>query len=132
MLLGFCVPFLVILLDQYCMLEESPIECEIRDIFICVRGMRGRNLVGRNHIGTELLMSASQPLRKSSILEDQQAIRSFHCVVCAVWTTIPTKTQRFIGAVRGSLGLRIKLLYFDLCFVSFLTKETPEFLWETF
>ena len=29
-----------------------------------VSGMCGRNLVGRNHIGTELSMSASQPMKK--------------------------------------------------------------------
>ena len=60
MLLGFCVPFIVVLYLQYCMLEDSPTKCDICDIYICVcEECCGENLVGRNHIGTELLMSAS-------------------------------------------------------------------------
>ena len=36
MLLGFCVPFLVVLYLQYCMLEDSPTKCEMHDIYIYI------------------------------------------------------------------------------------------------
>ena len=55
---GFCVPFLVVLYLQYCMLEDSSTNCEMCDIYICARGTCDETLAGRNHIGTELLMSA--------------------------------------------------------------------------
>ena len=64
MLLGFCVPFLVVLYLQYCTLEDSSEKSEMCDMYICERGMRGKTLVGRNHIGTELSTSASQPMKK--------------------------------------------------------------------
>ena len=40
-----CVPFPVVLFLQYCMLEDSSTKHEMSDIIICMRGMRGRNLV---------------------------------------------------------------------------------------
>ena len=67
MLIGFCVPFLVVLYLQYCMLEDSPTKCEICDLFICVRGMHVKNLVGRDHIGTEISISPSQPMKKLDV-----------------------------------------------------------------
>ena len=55
----FCVPFLVVLYLQYCMLEDSPTKCEMCDIYICLRIACGEMLVGRNHIGNEISTSAS-------------------------------------------------------------------------
>ena len=56
-----CVPFLVVLYLQYWILEDSPTKCEICDIYIyiCGRGMCGKTVVGRDHIGTEISTSAS-------------------------------------------------------------------------
>ena len=33
-------------------------------MYIYVRGMSGKTLVGRNHIGTEILTSALHPMKK--------------------------------------------------------------------
>ena len=53
-----CVPFLVVLYLQYCMLEDSPPKCEIHDIYIYICDMQGvpmaENLVGRNQVGPKL------------------------------------------------------------------------------
>ena len=46
MLLGFCVPFLVVLHHQYCMLEDSPTQCQMHDIYICVSSTMARILLG--------------------------------------------------------------------------------------
>ena len=64
MLLGSCVPFLVVLYLQYCMLEDSSTKSEMCDMYICVRGIHGKTLVGRNHIGTEISTSVLQPMKK--------------------------------------------------------------------
>ena len=57
------VLFLIVQLE-YCMLEDSSTNYEMHDMYICVRGARGQNLVGRDHIGMELLTTSSQPMRK--------------------------------------------------------------------
>ena len=59
--------------------------------------MHGKTLVGRNHIGTEIFMSALRPM-KSSILEDEP-IREF-AVLCVLWA-VPSQLK-----LRVSLGKR--------------------------
>ena len=60
----FGVPSSITHYLQDCMLENSFTKCEIHDMYICVRGAHVKTLVGRDHIGTEILMSVLQPMRK--------------------------------------------------------------------
>ena len=46
------------------MLEDSSTEYEMGDIYICVRGTRGDILAGINCVGTEIIMTLSQPMKK--------------------------------------------------------------------
>ena len=77
------------------MLEDLSTTHEMCDMYICVWGMPGKYLVGRNHIGTEISMSVLQPMKKLNF--GRLATRKYHCVVSTVHATIPTKTQSFIG-----------------------------------
>ena len=62
MLLGFCVPFLLYCTFNIVCLKILPqtVTCMA---CICGRDVRGENLVGRNHIETEILMSVLQPMK---------------------------------------------------------------------
>ena len=51
-------------------------------MYICVRGMHGKNLIGRDYIGTEILMTSPQPMRKLGFgkLPNQKLL--FYYVCC--------------------------------------------------
>ena len=63
-----CVPFNVLVYLQYCMLEDSSTKCETCDIYICVRGACGENLVGRTQVGTKISMTLFQPMKKLNFI----------------------------------------------------------------
>ena len=58
---------------QYCVLEDSSTKCEMCDMHICVRGMHGKTLVGRDHMGTEILMTPSQPMKTTQLWKTSQS-----------------------------------------------------------
>ena len=91
----FCVPFPLYMIFNIVYLKIFPQKCEMCDMYICVRGMCGKNLIRRDLIGTEILTTLSQPV-KNSILENEP-IRKFCCVMCAVGATMASKPQNFIG-----------------------------------
>ena len=49
--------FFVIHHLKYCMLEDSLTKYEMCDMYVCVKDVCGKTLVGRNRIGTEILTS---------------------------------------------------------------------------
>ena len=85
MVVGSYVPFLVVLYLQYCTLEDSPTKCEMHDIYIyvCVKGICGKTLVGRNHIGTEILMSVSITINEKAQFWKMSQSENFS-VLCAL------------------------------------------------
>ena len=60
----FCCSVFAMHYLNYCTLEDSSTKYEMHDMYVCVRDIHGKNLVGRNHIGTEIFASASQPMKK--------------------------------------------------------------------
>ena len=76
------------------------------------------NLVGRNHIGTELLTSELQPMKKLNF--GRLANQKNCCVACAVHATIPSNLRVSLG---NSLDLHLGLLVF---FVR--VKDKPPFV----
>ena len=72
-----------------------PQNYEICDMYICLRGMCGENLIGRDHKGMELLTMLSQPMRK---LDSGNSANQNIChVLCAVGAMTASKPQNFIG-----------------------------------
>ena len=55
----FLCSFSIIHFLQFCTLEDSSKNFEMCDMYICVRGMCGKTLVGRDHIGTKISMTLS-------------------------------------------------------------------------
>ena len=64
-------------------------------MYICVRGMHGENVVGRDHIGTDIddIVSTNE---KAWFLENEP-IRKFCCVMCAVGATMASKPRILFG-----------------------------------
>ena len=117
MLLGFCVPFLVVLYLQYCMLEDSPTKCEMCDIFISVRGMRGKNLVGRNHIWTDISVVINENTQFWKMSQSE-----FFTVLWALWA-LPS--QLYPRVLLGNhLGLHLGLY---VCLWLVRVKDKPPF-----
>ena len=76
---------------KYCMFEDSSTNYEILVMYVCVRKVHGKNLVERNHIVTEKLMSASQPMKNFNFGRwDNQGI--WLCYV----STMASKPHNFI------------------------------------
>ena len=92
--LCFCVPFSIVHYLEYCMLEDSSTKCEMRDMYICVRGMHGETLAGRDLIGMEISTISSQPMK--NLILGNEPIRKVCCVMCAVGATMASKPQKFV------------------------------------
>ena len=60
----FSVPFPSYTISNIVHLKILPHKNETHDIYICIRSICGKTLVGRDQIGMELFQTSSQPMKK--------------------------------------------------------------------
>ena len=72
-------------------------------IYMCVRGMCGETLVGRNLKGTEILMSMSLPMKKLDF--GKQANQKI-MLCCALWVLPSQQNPRVL--LGNCLGLHLR------------------------